>query len=232
MEDVAAGHGQATPRRPAARPPAGTAGRRRRRARQSSQRLRQVRVELGHHPAHRLLAACRPGRRGRARPGCAVRTASGCAARWPARPDRGSRVGQRVAVHLERDDVGQPPGGGLRVRGVELGRRLVHVERCRRTPSPGPRPTAAAGSRREHHVHLQLRARRAGRPASAPVSSASTAGAAPHTTWPAVDGLRPRRRRRSSAPSTPSGAGLQRGDRGPGDQLRAAGPRPRRPARR
>jgi hypothetical protein len=66
-----------------------------------------------------------------------------------------ARVGQRVAVDLERDDVGQRPGGRLRVRGVELGGGLVDVQGAgeghRRV-----RARAQPGQPVEHHVDLQL----------------------------------------------------------------------------
>ena len=137
------------------------------------------------------------------------------------RQDR--RVGERVAVDLARQRVGQGPGRRRGVGRLELGVALVDVERARE----GPRrvvPAAQAGQPVEHHVDLHLRALgRRVRRRGPPRSRSSTAGATPARTWAAATD-RVGSVVGGSATSAVAAVGLHADDLGAGDQVGARVP--------
>ena len=145
------------------------------------------------------------------------------------------RVGERVAVDLARQRVGDPPGLGLLVRLLQLARSPGRGAGCRRNRSRGSRPERSRGSRRTTMlilIWLPTGDRRRLCPAAGPGS--------PGRSWPArcrpIDARRPasvtaRRHRPAS--------GRESGDRRAGAQLGPGcgrgpdpAPPPPRPCRR
>ena len=222
MEDVPAGHGQRRldvdrRGRLQAGAPVRVAGQ------AVEQRLLQVRVELRHHPADRLRPrALRVGPvelGGRVQAEQRQRVVPG----GPLGRAQDRRVAQRVAVDLERDDVGQP-------------RRRRPARRRRRAGSPasstwnvpanavaGSAPERSRGSRAS--TMLTFSCEPEGR---RPGIGAGQLGQ--HGGRRAADHVR-RRRPRARSPSSSVqcdrdavGARVEGGHRGPGDQLRAVPP--------
>ena len=128
--------------------------------------------------------------------------------------DRG--VGQRVAVDLARDDVGDRPGGGLLVGASELAVALVDVERAGERPRRRDAAVAQPRQSRQQHVDLHLRAlhgrRRRGRSQAAERARPGRRWRTPGGRGSPAGGERDRR-----APVVHP----DRGDLGPGAQLGA-----------